>query len=86
VSDVFSLGVLLHELLAGSLPMSPDAGPGGRSLSGAEPIPLSVAAARAGDGRGAGAVEPEARRLAGYLDAPPTADGCARAPWLPRAG
>ncbi len=69
-SDVFSLGVLLHELLAGSLPWPPDAGPGERSPSGAEPIPLSAAAARAGDGRGTGAggAAVETRRLAGDLD------------------
>ena len=65
-SDVFSLGVLLHELLAGCLPTPPDAAPGEKSPGGAGPLPMSAAAARRQAQGPPPPVEP--RRLSGDLD------------------
>jgi len=64
-SDVYSLGVMLHEVLAGGLPRFEEA-PEGAAGDGREPIPVSRAAALAGGLPGTRFVE--ARRLRGDVD------------------
>jgi eukaryotic-like serine/threonine-protein kinase len=65
-SDVYSLGVLLHELLAGCLPRPAE---GGAEGALAEPAPVSVAAALAQPPAGPAGRRVDPRALRGDVDA-----------------